>query len=361
MGDLDNSKPVFRVDGEVSGALRNDVQWLSVEEDTQGMKRLHACFVAQSGSELSEDQPLTYLDGDVVDFGKALAVSLGSGSSARTVFEGKISGIEAELVENQPAQIALHAEDGLMALRMTRRSKTYRDATDEDIARQVAEANGLEFSGGATGPTYELVQQWNQSDLAFLRSRARFVQAEIWLRGRTLHFAQRPNRSAPEIPPVAFGNQILEVNVRADLAHQRSEVEISGYDAQRREGVSASATEQALQAEITGGRTGPATLQRSLGDGYASYRVRDVALNREEAEAWAKAEALRRGRRFVTASGVLDGIPDVQVGCRLDLRRVGRPFTGCDYYVTRVCHTWHPTQGHRTAFEAERAVISEAG
>ena len=42
------------------------------------------------------------------------------------------------------------------------------------------------------GPRYDVVQQLNQSDLAFLRERARLVQAELWCDGRTLHLKLPP-------------------------------------------------------------------------------------------------------------------------------------------------------------------------
>ena len=53
-----------------------------------------------------------------------------------------------------------------------------------------------------------MVQQWNQSDLAFLRERARLVNAELWVEGSTLHFKSRPQRSAAAMTLVA-GNQLL--------------------------------------------------------------------------------------------------------------------------------------------------------
>jgi len=48
------------------------------------------------------------------------------------------------------------------------------------------------------------------------------------------------------------------------------------------------------------------------------------------------------------------------VGSRLTLERVGTPFNGPGYYVTRVCHTYDPKRnGLRTRFEAERATVQE--
>ena len=83
--------------------------------------------------------------------------------------------------------------------------------------------------------------------------------------------------------------------------------------------------------------------------------MREVALTAEEAAAWARAEMLRRARRFVTVTGMTRGTPDLSVGSRLRLELVGAPFEGEGYYVTRVTHTFDLERGLRTAFEAERA------
>jgi uncharacterized protein len=49
------------------------------------------------------------------------------------------------------------------------------------------------------------------------------------------------------------------------------------------------------------------------------------------------------------------------VGSKVELQRVGGPFEGGDYYVTRLLHTFDLRDGFRTHFHAERPTINEAG
>jgi phage protein D len=284
-------------------------------------------------------------------------LSLGPSSGARQVFSGFISAIEAMYGEAKEPEVVFFAEDKLMELRMTRRMKTYEKMKDSDIASDIAGQHGLTPSVNADGPQYDVVQQWNQSDLAFLRDRAARIQAEVWIDGDTLHFETRPNRSGTEITLVN-GNQLLDVQVRADLAHQRTKVKVSGYDAQDRDAVDEDAAGDAVQAEISGGKTGPDTLQRAFGE-RVSRIVRDVPLTDGEAREWARAEMLRRARGFVTAVGTTNGTPDLVVGSKVKLDRVGGPFNGSGYYVTRVHHSYDRGDGFRTRFEAERATVNE--
>ena len=75
------------------------------------------------------------------------------------------------------------AEDRFQDLRMVRRSRTFEDVSDRDVIEQIAGEHGLTTDVDLDGPTYRVLAQVNQSDLAFLRERARAVDAELWLDG----------------------------------------------------------------------------------------------------------------------------------------------------------------------------------
>lgn len=354
---LSATVPIFTVDGKVYGQLARDVARLEVEEDTAGMKRLSLRLVAQGPQSGKPEEEILYLNGSILDFGKRLQVSIGPVESARTVFDGFISSLEICIREAEEPEVTAFAEDRLMRLRTTRRMKTYENMSDADIAQSIASEHSISAHADADGPTYDVVQQWNQSDLAFLRARARLIQAEVWLDNDTLYFQSRAGRTGTLIALVQ-GNTLLEVEARADLAHQRTRVTVSGYDASSRDKISEDADTSAIDAEVSGGRTGVSVLQRAFG-ARVSYRVREAPLTTGEATAFAKAEMLRRARAFVTVSGVTSGTADMVVGSKVSLQRVGTPFEGSGYYVTRVMHTYDLTNGFRTQFSAERATIQE--
>lgn len=355
---LTATAPVFKIDGEVKGELARDVSRLEIEEATDGLKALTLRLIAQGPQGNAGDEQQLYLDGQIVDFGKQIEISIGPADAARVIFSGLISGIEAIFAEGAEPHVTVYAEDKLMQLRMTRRMKTWENMSDADIAGAIASQNGLSADTAAPGPTYKVVQQWNQSDLAFLRERARLLQAEVWLDTDKLCFKSRGNRTGTAITLVQ-GRELIDVQVRADLAHQRTKVKASGYDAQSRDAIDEEAGADAIQAEISGGRTGPAVLQQAFGE-RVSYRVRENPLVSGEATAWAKAEMLRRCRGFVSVVGTTNGTPDMVVGSLLSLDRVGTPFNGDGYYAVRVCHTYDLASGHRTHFEAQRATINQA-
>jgi phage protein D len=354
---LSTTAPVFKVDGTVQGDLARDVLRLEIEETTEGLKTCVAHLLGVGPSDGASSEQLQYLDGKILDFGKALEISIGPKGNERIVFKGEISALGPDLYEGQPPEVVVFAEDKLMKLRMTRRSKAYEQMSDADIASAIAGEHGLTADAEATGPTYDRVLQLNQSDLAFLRQRAARIRAEVWCDGDKLSFKTRGNRTGTDVTLVV-GNQLLKLGARADLAHQRTKVVVSGYDADQRATIEQEAGADAVQAEVMGGRTGPAVLERAFGE-RVSQVVRDVPLVDGEATAWANGELLRRARAFVTVSGVTRGTPEMVVGSRLTIQRVGSAFEGGGYYVTRVRHTYDLYNGHRTFFDAERATLEE--
>jgi phage protein D len=354
---FESSVPVFQVDDVVKGELARDLLRLEVEETTSGLKTLSARLVGHGPRQGAEQEVQLYLDGVILDFGKKLKVGLGPATDQRTVFEGFISALESRFREGEPPEVAVFAEDRLMRLRMTRRMKSFENMSDADIVQAIASEHGIQAETDADGPTYDVVQQWNLSDLAFLRERARLIQAEIWFQDDKIYFMTRTKRTATELTLVR-GNELIEIEARADLAHQRTKVKFSGYDAKERDRIEEEAGSDTIDAEISGGRTGPSVLEQAFGK-RVSFRVREIPLVDGEARAWARAEMLRRARAFVTVVGITRGSPDMVVGSKITLQRVGHPFDGGGYYVTRVLHTYDLMYGHRTHFVAERATVQE--
>lgn len=350
--------PVFTVAGEASPDLARDCVRLEVAETTAGLRTLQAEFVAVGAGTPGPQRRMLYLDGQLLDFGKAITVALGTDGAQRIVFDGIVSGLEVVHGDGEPPRVVVYAEDALMRLRMTRRMRTYLKVSDADVAGQIASAHQLSYTPELPGPTYQVLQQINQSDLAFLRERARLVQAEVWCDGQTLHLTSRAQRRGTRIRLVQ-GNELLSARLIADLAHQRSHVLVSGYDEALATVIHERVGNEAIAAEVTQGRTGPGVVELALG-ACTAVRVREVPRTRAEASAWATGEMLRRARSFVTVSGVTRGTQDMVVGSVAELVDVGPPFDGDGYYVTRCCQRFDLTTGFRTSFEAERATVNEA-
>lgn len=354
---LTATQPLVRIDGELVDSITFDLASLRVRSSVEGLDTLELeLFAQRDAAEPALQLEPRYLDGEVFDFGKRVEVVMGSHADGRVVFDGTISALEAEFEDGREPKVTVFAEDRLMEMRLTRRSRTWQDKSDAEIARAIADVHGLDADVDVDGPTWETVQQWNMSDLAFLRERALLIGAELWVEHDKLSFKSRAARTGTELTLVR-GNELLHLVARADLAHQRAGVRVRGWDADRAEAIDVHVPGSIIRETIGGvGRTGPEVLEQTFGE-RNSVLVREVPHNREQADAIARAAVLRRARGFVRVTGISSGSPNMVVGSRLILQRVGLPFEGAGYYVTSLCHSYERELGYRTQFDAERATI----
>src|SRR5438309_1108272 len=172
------ARPTIRIDGTAQGPLaEQDLVSVFVEETTLGLFRCEASF--HNWGPANGAVGFTYFDRRVLDFGRAFSVEFGAPGSSGPVFAGRITAIEGRYPAAQMPEVLVLAEDRLQDLRMERRTRSFENLTDADIFRRIASAQGLQAQIDVDGPTYRVIVQLNQSDLAFIRERATAIDAEL--------------------------------------------------------------------------------------------------------------------------------------------------------------------------------------
>lgn len=348
------SRPTISVGGQDNASLAEGLLRLLIVEDTSGLYRCEASFGNWGAKDGRVD--FLYFDRKTLDFGKTFGVKL-PGSAAGSLFEGRIMGLEGRFPAGSAPEITVLAEDRFQDLRMTRRTRTFDEMSDADIINKVAAEHGLTARVDVTGPTYKVVAQVNQSDLAFLRARARAVDAELWMEGSTLHAQSRSTRDGGTLA-LKYQDNLREFSVLADLAWQRSSVTVGGWNVASKDALSYEATDSIINGELNGGASGASVLTSALGERKEAI-VHTVPLTRAEAQAQAEAVFKMTARRFVRGHGVSDTDARLAVGSFVDLQGLGPLFAG-KYYLSEVQHIFNGASGLRTEFTAERPGLGRA-
>jgi phage protein D len=346
-------RPRFSVDGSAAPALDQHVQSFVVEDATDGLTHCEMTFDNWG----AQDGAIGYLftDRRLVDFGKRLEVVMGTGASAGTVFDGKVSALQGRWQQERAPELLVLAEDRFQDLRMTRRTRTFTDVSDEDVMRRIASDHGLTPDLDVTGPTYAVLAQVNQSDLAFLRDRARAIDAELWMEGSTLHAKARSRRRTSELR-LAAQREVRQIVPTADVAGQTTSLTVAGGDRTGKEAVRVDANDDALAGERRDGDTGATVLQQAFGD-RAQRIVHPLPVRTDEARAMAEAAFRRQARRFVSGKAVATGDARIRVGASVELTGLGPTFEGW-YTVTRARHVFDLASGWLTVFEVERPEVT---
>ena len=346
---LYTARPVLRLDGQEEPALAPALLNLVVREDQDGLYACEATFGNWGSREGSVG--FTWFGRDTLEFGRTLSVSIGDAEAAATVFQGRIMALEADFPTGRPPCIRVLAEDRLQDLRMTRRTRTFEDLADREVFERIAQDHGLTPEIDVDGEAHALIAQLNQSDLAFLRERARAIGAEVWVDGPTLRVTPRARREGGALA-LTYGQRLRELSVRADLVHQRTRIEVGGWDPNAKEAIDELADGAAIQPELADGDSGPGVLEQALGD-RPERLAGPLTLSAAEARLLAESALRERARRFVTGSGEAEGDGRLRVGAEVTLNGLGALFDGA-YRVVETIHLFDLDGGLRTRFRVER-------
>lgn len=341
-----NARPTFTVGGQERPSLTGGLLEMRVCEHVHGLSSCEATFGNWGSADGATG--FLYFDRRILDFGSELTVAF----NGTQMFSGRITGLEAGYFEASPPTITVLVEDRFQDLRMTRRTRTWESTDDAAVMQQIAGDHGLTPDIDVNGPQHAVIAQVNQSDLAFLRDRARAIDAELSMDGRTLAVKSHTKRGGSPLR-LSLGNGVRSFTVTADLAGQRTGLEVTGWDVAAKSALQESATDSVLGAELKGGDSGASVLQTALGQRKDAV-VHSVPLTSGEARATAEALYRQRLRRFVSGRGVAEPNPNLRPGTWVKIDGLGPLFNG-EFYVVEVKHYFDGIRGLRSEFAVERA------
>lgn len=353
-----SAEALIKIDGEDISDLVS-LQTLLVEEQIDGLYR---CELRVGSWGTADDGVYTrFMDRDLIDFGKALSISMGVDDAQEEIFSGKISALEGQFPESAPPALVVLAEDGLDALRVTRRTRTFEDMSDTEIFEQIAQDHGLSSDIDVDDSTQRVIAQINQSDLAFMRERSHRLAAEIWLDDGTLYVKSRSARSSDsDTFRLQYRRGLMAFSVTADLANVYTKVKVTGWSVQAKDRIQFEASASAISNEVGAGDSGVSIAQEVYGERIDRI-VRHQPLDDGEAQAIAEAAFRQQARKFVVGRGTARGDGRIRVGRKLIIGGVSPLFSG-EYIVTETRHIFRRGNGggYTTDFVVERPIIGSA-
>ena len=346
-------RPTVRIDAEEYPKVSELIIGMEMTEREGGMSALEL-RVSNVASDPEGNADFAFEDDQVLKLGAAIVVYCGDETTPQEVFRGTITALEFEFREGDAPELVVLAEDVFQKARMARRTKIHEDLTIASFSSDLA--NQLGLTPTITGFTDSIGThvQLNESDLAFLRRLLMRYDGDMQVVGTELHISPRADvqRGTLELEQ---GVALRRVRATADLAHQVTEVTVSGWDHVQGQRVTGTSTGSSLGPGS--GRTGAQLLRDALGE--RSEHVGHLAVaTSEEAQAVADAAYDARARRFVRVDATAEGNPALRVGTNVTLKGTGRRFDNT-YYVILARHRYDEGRGYETDFSAESAYWGE--
>ncbi|MFN2471966.1 MAG: VgrG-related protein [Gaiellaceae bacterium] len=266
---------------------------------------------------------------------------------------GEVTSLEAEF-DGIGSRAVVRGYDQSHRLHRGRRTETYRDVSDSELAKRVAQRAGLQTGRiDATSTTHPHVSQANLTDWEFLKARAREIGYEVAVRDGRLEF--RSPTEATDGPAVGdtsskdplqlvLGRNLEEFRPRIASAEQVKEVEVRGWDAAQKQPLvgRAKAETSSVALDIK-----PDQLAATFGSPTFVSVERPLS-TQAEVDAAARALAEEIAGAFAEAEGVARGDAKLVAGTAISVGQAGNPFEG-KYTITSSRHVFDDS-GYRTHF-----------
>jgi phage protein D len=316
------------------------------------------------------------LAGAGISIGTRVSI-LGCGASGETdqlLIAGEVTCLEA-VCRNLTSHTIVRGYDLCHRMQRARRTRTFINVTDSDIATQIAKAAGLtELKVEPSSTVHAFVGQCNQTDWDFLCQRAREIGYDVGISAGTFYFRKAASVATATGAPIALtfpgglrrfgprvtaGNIAPKVEVRVwdpmqakivahDEAASTGTARFDGQSAASLAGTFVSDTPQAATVQPGApavGNLGPAP----QGTAYVIYD-RPVAIGSAIDTAAADAAAALAdlvASTFAEADGVAGGDPGIQPGAVVSITGVPASFCG-SWLIANARHVFDFREGGYT-------------
>jgi len=295
------------------------------------------------------DPNIKWIDADSFAIGKTVEVSAANGGSEIKLISGEITAIEPQFTPITGPALVLRGYDRSHRLNRDKKSRSFVQMTDSDIANKIANEASLKGKIDTTPQVHDHVLQDNQTDWEFLTQRARRIGYRLFVEEGTLHFVKAP-AGAGQAPVVEWATDLVEFNARMSTALQVSEVVVQGWDPGKQQQIVGRATTPQDTPRIGETRQGGQAAQQAFGIAAKKIVVDRPVSTQAEADALAQSVCNEIGQGFIEAECVCSGNPAIQAGATVQLEGVGTRFSGT-YRVTHALHR-RDASGYTTQFTA---------
>ncbi|MEV6718011.1 phage baseplate assembly protein V [Lentzea sp. NPDC051208] len=328
-----------------------------------------------------DDHEGTVVPGAGLEIGKALEVWVSVGERpAERLISGEVTALEG-VYHRDVTQIVVRGYDKAHRLQRARRTRTFLNATDADVAKRIAADAGLVLGDvEATRTSHAHLSQVDETDWDFLQSRAREIGYETGMAPDGKFFFRSAASTTGRTPPVplAFQENLTMFRPRVTAGNLASEVEVRVWDPGAGKAVAVKGAVSTGNAGLNG--VDPVTVSKAFAGGPAAPRPskppagakpgtgnlgpapserafvvtdRPVAVGsnvNSAAKQVLDSVAEHLGSTFAEAEGEADGNPAVHAGAVVEIGGVSAPFAG-KWVVSHVRHVIGSSQhGYRTKF-----------
>jgi phage protein D len=288
---------------------------------------------------------------DLFVIGNPIEIKMGNPGALASVMIGEITSLDAEFVSNRLPSLNVRGYDRRHRLQRGRKTRSFIQQKDSDIASQIGGEAGLTVQATDTGTSLDYVLQANQTDWEFLCVRASQIRYEVVVQDKTLLFQPVANDQS-EVLTLDMEHGLLEFYPRLSSAGQVTEVKVQGWSVKDKKALLGDAKGGDEVSAMGGSASGAALAQKAFGAAIEIVSDRPVGAQ-AEADQLAKARFNELVLELISGEGACQGRTDLRAGKVIKIDGIGQRFGG-QYYITGAVHRYSASRGYVTEFVVRR-------
>jgi uncharacterized protein involved in type VI secretion and phage assembly len=340
------AEPFLEIDGQKAPQkLMDDILQISVEESLNlpGMFTL----IIQNAQLPGGKEEKTWQHQDLFAIGKSIKIGFSSSTTKAPQFdnenqdyvlEGEITAMETHFTSGSQAPMIIRGYDVSHRLHRGRYNRSFQNMTDTDIIKKIAREVGIPTGTmDSSGGPHDYVFQENQTNMEFFRERATRNGFELFVQNGKLNF-RKPKKDGSLA--LKWLTDLNSFRVRVTSAQQVSEVEVRGWDYERKRPIVETANAEQVITETKNGKGSKTSTSFKGKPPKPKMIVADQPVfTAKEAKKIAQARFNELGGEFVHADAIAEGNAKIRPGQVVELKEMGK-YDG-KYYVTETRHLFH--------------------
>ena len=307
-----------------------------------------------------------YSDSDTFNIGTELRIEMGYGNEMLTLVSGPVTSLSPSFPESGTPTLEVGGKNPLFRLKNSKPKDndcvTFKEKEDWEIASEIAMRNEIPIEVTKQGPKRrEVIQKRDQDEATFLLDLAKRIEFDLFMlpdqkTGVEKLYFVKPQDGRDARPVTVFeytwGENLIEFTPKLSVEDQVSAVTVRGWDPRTKQTVQYRATAQDLPVADGAGNSGATASMSASPRGKEDVIVDASVMDIEEAKKLAISRLTQSAYRYKTGSGRVMGEPKMRPGDNLQLRGIGKRFSGL-WHVVQVDHSFG-SGGFITSFQVEK-------
>lgn len=247
--------------------------------------------------------------------GNKVEISMGYIDKLLLVMEGIITSVRMTIGSEGVPTIEISGMDSSFLMMKGKKSFIWTKKKHSDIVTEIGKKYGLKVSTTATTAQFPTVIQNGQTDYDFIKRLSSMNGFEFFVTGSQLYFRDPTKENSP-IMELVIGDNLISLEINLDIGEQLSGVVVKGYNIKKE---MVEATADKITKMGSGTLDGPSLVSK-LNKKDTIREIYEPVIDKNEADAMAKAILNDASRKFITGYAESVGLPELRAGRYITLK-----------------------------------------